>query len=114
MMRLKINQKLLTCAVLAATLIASTALAADPVYSELWGRAGEKWTPQSRLPDFSFAGHHCGEQPIPDVPVAANVHEFGAKGDGETDDTAAFKAAIAATNAGAILVPAGRYKISDI
>ena len=30
-------------------------------YSKLWGRNGEKWNPRSRLPDFSFAGCHCGD-----------------------------------------------------
>ena len=25
--------------------------------SELWGQAGEKWDPRSRLPDSSFAGY---------------------------------------------------------
>src|SRR6185503_6442966 len=34
--------------------------------SELWGRGGERWSPRSRLPDFSFAGYHFGDDPIPD------------------------------------------------
>ncbi|MCX6906896.1 MAG: hypothetical protein NTY01_02510 [Verrucomicrobia bacterium] len=67
-------------------------LASDTGHSsDLWGTAGEKWTPQSRLPDFSFAGYHAGEAPIPDVAVKASVKNFGAKGDGVADDTAAFK-----------------------
>ena len=83
-------------------------------YSELWGKNGEKWTPASRLPDFSFAGYHSGEKALPKTSVTTNVKDHGAKGDGKTDDTAAFKKAIAATNKGAILIPAGRYLISDI
>ena len=89
----------------------SAALAAT---SELWGEHGEKWSPQSRLPDFSFAGYQRGEAQIPTLPVKANVRNFGAKGDGLNDDTAAFRAAIASTSSGAILVPAGRYKITGL
>ena len=52
-------------------------------YSELWGEAGEKWSPRSRLPDFSRAGYRNGERLIPDVPVVTNVMDFGAVGDGQ-------------------------------
>ena len=51
-------------------------------YSELWGATGEKWSPTSHLPDFSFAGYHSGEKPIPTIPPTANVKSYGAKGDG--------------------------------
>ena len=70
--------------------------------------------PDIALPDFSFAGCHCGERPSPDLPVAGDVRRFGAIGDGVSDDTSAFQRAIAATVAGAILVPAGRYLIRDV
>jgi hypothetical protein len=83
-------------------------------YSQLWGKDGEKWTPQSRLPDFSFAGYRSGFLPLPTIEAKANVRDFGAKGDGESDDTQAFKKAIDATNNGALLIPAGRYKLTDI
>lgn len=56
-------------------------------YSRLWGKAGEAWTPQSRLPDFSFAGYRRGEKQIPRRAVDVSVKDFGAKGDGQTDDT---------------------------
>ena len=82
--------------------------------SDLWGAAGEKWTPQSRLPDFSFAGYHAGEAAIPDVAMKASVKNFGAKGDGVGDDTQAFKSALAAVTNGAIFIPAGCYLISDV
>ena len=82
--------------------------------SQLWGESGEKWTPQSRLPDFSYAGYRCGEKPLPMVPPGISVKTFGAKGDGIADDTQAFLDAIEATSAGAIEVPAGRYKITKI
>ena len=81
--------------------------------SLLWGKNGENWSPRGRLSDWSFAGYHSGESPIPTPPVVANVRDFGARGDGVADDTDAFKRAIAATEKGALLIPAGRYKLSD-
>lgn len=51
--------------------------------STLWGRDGEAWSPTGRLPDFSRAGYHSGEKPLPNVPRAASVLDFGAKGDGQ-------------------------------
>lgn len=88
--------------------------AAGQVTSALWGLNGEKWDAAGRLPDVSFAGYACGERPIPKVPVVANVRDFGAKGDGSTDDSVAFLAAIAKAKPGAILVPPGRYRITQI
>lgn len=82
--------------------------------SELWGQNGELWCPAGRLPDFSFAGYHSGEVPIPSPAVVTNVMDFGAVGNGIADDTAAFVAAIDAVSSGAILIPAGRYKITDV
>ena len=55
-----------------------------------------------------------GEVPIPEVPVKANVRDFGAKGDGVTDDSQAFLDAIAAVNSGAIYIPEGRYRITRV
>ncbi|HYN03608.1 MAG TPA: glycosyl hydrolase family 28-related protein, partial [Vicinamibacteria bacterium] len=83
-------------------------------HSDLWGQAGELWTPTSRLPDVAYAGYERGEQAIPSPAVVANVRDFGARGDGVADDTQAFQAAIRATAQGAILVPAGRYTITDL
>lgn len=83
-------------------------------YSKLWGRSGELWQSTGRLPDFSYAGYRHGEKPLPELPYAVNVRDFGAKGDGETDDSAAFLKAIAAVESGAIEIPAGRYRITQI
>jgi hypothetical protein len=93
--------------------IAGAPAHANAASSKLWGEFGEQWDPQGRLPDFSYAGYHRGETPLPDVPVATNVKDFGAAGDGVADDTAAINAAIAATRQGAVFLPAGRYKITD-
>jgi hypothetical protein len=93
-------------------LLSPLSAAAD--VSELWGTNGEKWDPAGRLPEVSFAGYACGEQPIPTPPVTVDVRAFGAKGDGITDDSAAFLEAIAKTVSGVIFVPEGRYKITRI
>jgi hypothetical protein len=89
--------------------------AADPgcVPSRLYGRAGELWRPDGRLIDASFAGYHTGIDPLPDVggPVR-RVTEFGARGDDDADDTQAFLDGIARTS-GVLLVPAGRYIVSQ-
>lgn len=95
-----------------ALLVSCLPLAAAAVQpSQLWE---SKADPTGRLPDVSYAGYACGEKPIPTIPVAANVRDFGAKGDGRTDDTSAFLAAIQKTEKGAILIPAGRYRITQI
>ena len=82
--------------------------------SQLWGNTGEKWTPASRLPDFSFAGYRRGEEPYRIPASSISVADFGAKGDGRTDDTAAFKNAIQAGAGKVIRVPAGKYLLNDI
>lgn len=89
-----------------------TAATAAP--SALWGADGSAWDAAGRLPDVSFAGYACGEKPLPVLREVANVRQFGAKGDGVTDDSAAFLAAIDKTRSGAIVVPAGRYVIRRI
>lgn len=94
-------------------LVAARGAAEHPAQSALWGERGEKWTAAGRLPDFSRAGYHEGEAAIPEVPPAASVKDFGAVGDGVADDTKAFQAAIDATARGAVVVPPGRYVITD-
>ncbi len=90
-------------------------IAAAPLNtSTLWGMDGERWDPRGRLPDFSYAGYHGGEQSLPTVSRAATVKDFGAKGDGITDDTQAFVTALSITENGALLVPAGRYLITQV
>jgi Pectate lyase superfamily protein len=80
--------------------------------SRLWGWSGELWSAHSRLPDYSFAGYRSGRRALPDIPLVANVKDFGAAGDNIKDDTAAFESALASVRAGAILVPHGRYRIT--
>jgi hypothetical protein len=70
------------------------------------------------VPDVSYAGYRQGEKPLPQGGrVVANVREQGAKGDGKTDDTAAFAKAIDTAHAaggGVIRIPAGNYLLSDV
>lgn len=99
--------------VLTFLLLAGTAAEAQ-TYSELWGKEGELWKADGRLPDFSHAGYHRGERPIPTPAATVDVRDFGAVGDGRTDDTEAFRRAIAAADPGVVLVPRGRYVITDI
>jgi len=52
--------------------------------------------------------------PSPQTPGALNVRDFGAKGDGVTDDTAAFQEALDAASqagGGVVFAPTGRYAI---
>ena len=95
-------------------LLGSTPLAAQNKFSGLWGKYGEKWQRGNRLPDFSFAGYASGEKKIPEYKVSTNVKTTGALGDGEHDDTEAFRKAIESTESGAIYIPEGKYKITDI
>ncbi len=83
-------------------------------HSRLWGANGENWSAAGRLPDFSHAGYHRGERPLPQVDPGVSVKSFGAKGDGRADDTKAFQEAIAKTVRGTIEVPPGRYLITDM
>lgn len=79
--------------------------------SALYGAHGELWDPLGRLPDFSYAGYGGqGEEP-PSVEVSVDVTDFGATGDGSTDDTEAFVSAIAA--GGAIWIPTGTYRLTE-
>jgi hypothetical protein len=81
--------------------------------SSLWGTNGELWNATSRLFDYSYAGYHNGEAALPESPVTVNVRDdFGAVGDGKTDDTQAFLNAVAETNSGVIFIPAGTYIIT--
>ena len=63
---------------------------------------------QADLSDFSWAGFRAGES-LPHPSATANVRDFGARGDGVTDDTPAFQCAL--DQAGVISVPEGRYRI---
>lgn len=107
----RIVRRTIAC-LLGVSLSASSLAAVE--HSALYGADGAAWSPSGRLPDFSYAGYRRGEAPLPTVPAVADVRSFGAIGDGVADDTQAFLDAIAATDSGAILVPAGRYRITRV
>ena len=69
------------------------------------------------LHDFSYAGYHNGEAPLPEVELEGAfdvVADFGADSSGETDATSAIQAAIdGASDAGGGVVyfPSGVYRL---
>jgi hypothetical protein len=48
---------------------------------------------------------------LPDAKPSASVRDFGARGDGQSDDTAAFQRALDEAPPGVILVPSGHYRL---
>src|SRR3984885_1691666 len=93
---------------LAVPLLAGPAGAAAASGSALTGRAGRTWLPADAAADRIVAAVRRPRFPSRYFPIA----RFGAVGDGVTDCTAAFKAAIAACNrwgGGHVIVPAGTF-----
>lgn len=75
--------------------------------------------PPARLPDFSYAGYHAGEAPLPEPTEAGAVRVTaqGADPTGAEDSTAAFQAALdaaAAAGGGVVWVPAGDYRVDGV
>lgn len=104
------NHPTLTACLAALTLTA--AVQAEP--SILWGQRGEHFDSGESLPDFSYAGYRRGGVPLPERQPDVSVLDFGATPDDDTDDTAAFQKATAASAGRTIGVPAGRFVLSDI
>ena len=99
-------------AVLMQLLCTSTLISA--VYSDLWGVNGELWEPGAPLNDFSHVGYRGGDVSFPERPIGVNIKDFGAKGDGNADDTQALRDAINACPAQkAVFIPVGNYIITD-
>lgn len=68
---------------------------------------------EKRLFDYSYAGYRAGERTIPHLKVTVNLKtQYGAKGDGITDDTQALIRAIKEIKSGVIFIPEGKYKIT--
>lgn len=93
-------------------------------YSEIYPKdwqpldRGGKATSDGRfLHDFSYAGYHNGNRPIPDSPPGAVydvVKDYGADATGKADATTAIQSAIdaAAQNGGGVVyLPAGTFKL---
>jgi len=94
--------------------LATGLLATGAETSRLWGLSGERWKADGRLPDYSYAGYHRGERPLPERRPEVSVKDFGAVGDGKTDDTDAFQRALDEAGGKVIAVPPGRYVITNI
>lgn len=76
---------------------------------------GNAKIPSIQLPDLSanFVGPRGKTTTAPAAPAPAlNVRDFGAKGDGATDDVAALRAAAAAGNH--LYFPPGTYNVSSV
>ena len=79
----------------------------------VWGIDGEMWN-KNLLLDWSWTGYGAKEREIPEPPVATNVMDFGAIGDGVFDNTGPINAAIgraADMGGGTVIIPAGRFLI---
>jgi len=82
--------------------------------STCFGQAPKLWTNKSPLlTDYSYAGYHRGEKPIPQAKTSKSVTEFGARPNDQKDDTAAFIKAISSTKQGVLYIPPGRYIITQ-
>lgn len=73
---------------------------------------------QSILPDFSYAGYHCGEKAMPNINSYKffNVVDFGAKPNDHESDRDAIQQAIDAANkngSGIVFFPKGRFIVND-
>lgn len=85
--------------------------------SALWEEYTRDPDRHPNLPNGSYAGYRYGEMNIPHIegPVY-NVLDFGAVGDGETDDAPAVRAALDAVGpeGGVVYFPRGRYLIDGM
>lgn len=85
--------------------------------AQLWEAYQRDPDRHPNIPNCSYAGYAAGEAALPEPRVVADVKAHGARGDGRTDDTAAFTAALAAAanaGGGAVLAPAGTYRIEGL
>ena len=90
-------------------------LPADAEPTRIYGPGGADWNRQGGpLPDFSYAGYQRGEKPLPERAAEVSVGDYGAAGDGIADDTSAIQRAIDENPGKVILLPEGRYLISDV
>jgi hypothetical protein len=105
-----------TAALLGPTAFASAAQAAPANKAALWQEFAANPYDHPQIPNVAYAGYRTGERP-PRRPVRANVLRYGAKNDGSADASVAINKAIAdvgRSGGGAVLLPAGTYRIDDI
>lgn len=87
-----------------------------PTSSTVYGCSGELLDLSGRLSDWTWSGPYGqGAAAVPNFTTVINVRALGARGDGTTDDTAAFLRAIDRANPRTVLyVPAGTYVITSV
>lgn len=76
----------------------------------------------ANIPNCSYSGFAFGEKSFPEPEIIINVKDYGASGDGVSDDTQAVKGALAkaqgyksqTANGVCVFFPAGKYCLSDI
>ncbi|MBN8710593.1 MAG: hypothetical protein J0I10_14505 [Verrucomicrobia bacterium] len=116
-----IPEKLALACLLAGALSSAPVSAGDTWRSVLYP---EDWKPGYEAPDggylhdFSYAGYHRGEQPIPtrsENLIDATAAPYSADKTGQADATAAIQSALdaaAEAGGGVVLLPAGTYKVA--
>lgn len=100
-----------------ACLTAAPASAQRPQWNRWWREYLAAPDTHPLIPNVSHAGYRRGEVRIPHRPVRVSVTGFGAVGDGTTDCTSAFNAAVAAVGAsggGTVFVPPGEYLLTGV
>ena len=113
---IKIKEPMKTIQIL--TLIVLGCTSGFPMESELWKDfvAAKQGQTTPVLPDFSYAGYHYCEKPIPDVSHKVFlVTEFGAIPNDNQSDELGIQAAITAAEqhgSGVVLFPVGRFDVS--
>lgn len=108
----------LTAAAQPASGNAAASAASASGYSTLWGKDGELWKPSGPLPDFSFAGYHQGNDPLPSPPVTKSVLDFKP---GSRDDTEMLVKAVEWAHKQSppkggytvLYIPAGTYTLTE-
>ncbi|UED86142.1 glycoside hydrolase family 55 protein [Streptomyces profundus] len=85
--------------------------------AELWAEYAAAPYAHPQIPYVGRAGAFGGTTDLPEPEVVASALDFGADPDGVADSAPAINAAIGAAadaGGGAVLLPAGRYRIDDI
>lgn len=101
---------------LAILFLAGLVRAEQPV-AEIWQEYVQNPDTHPNLPNGSYAGYQYGEREIPTIagPVH-NVRDYGAAGDGSTDDGPAIRAALDAVGpeGGVVFFPRGHYLVNGL
>lgn len=106
---------LLTVAVGTATLFTTHAQSESKIWKDyVNGKAGKGF---AELPEFSYAGYHNSEKPLPTVKHKIfNIADYGAVPNDNKSDEKAIRAAIAAAEknkSGVVFFPPGQFIIND-